>query len=228
MSSADPVTAGDTPEQSFEQIPARASLAVSVGQTATVLQAQYLGEQGDRARAGARGVLAELRRQAGKPVEADPLSLERVLLTLSPTLSEQEIGRGDAPSASESAAFHALTLFALHMQGAAQPVHQRGVSFATACGRLYAISEAQSMKPRFDALLLARSARSQLTHARSLVSLLRANQLGFDYGSFARDLRSLTYPQQRSGVLLRWGRDFAMAPFKKGEENSQNPKTNEA
>lgn len=228
MRNPDPVKTGDTQEQLSEQTPARAPLAIAVGRTATMLQAQYLGEKGDRARAAARGILAELRRQAGQPVDADPLSLERVLLTLSPTLSAQEIGRGDAPSASERAAFHALTLFSLHMQGAVRPVHQQGTSFATACGRLYAISESQSMKPRFDALLLARSARSQLTHTRSLVSLLRANQLGFDYGSFARDLRSLTYPQYRSGVLLRWGRDFAMAPFIKSAENSQNTKNTEA
>lgn len=211
-----------TPPDHEEEPTHRAGLPVAVGTTATRLQAQYLGEQGDRARASARGTLAELRRQAGQRPDASPLSLERVLLTLQPMLTDAEVGRGDAPSSSEEAAFHALTLFALHMQGASAPVHRRGVSFASACGRLYASSDSQSMKPRFDALLLARTARSQLTHARSLVTLLRGSQLGFDYGAFARDLRSLASPQRRSGVLLRWGRDFAMGPYR-SQDNQNSP-----
>lgn len=192
---------------------AREPLPVAVGKTVTKLQSRYLGEQGDRAQAAARGTLANLRRHAGQPIESDPLSLERVLITLDPTLTEREIGSGDAPSASERAAFYSLTLFALHMQGAATPMHRRGTSFAAACGQLYAVSESQSMKPRFDALLLARHARSQLIHARSLITLMRGRGISFDYGNFARDLRSLDHPERRSGVLLRWGRDFAMGPY---------------
>lgn len=209
-----------SPPQPKEQkaVETRAVLPVAVGKTVTVLQAQYLGQHGERAAAAARGTLAELRRRAGQRPETDPLSMQRVLLILHPTLTEKEIGRGDAPSPSEEAAFHALTLFALHMQGAAKSVHLQGVSFAAACGRLYAISDSQSIKPRFDALLLARHSRSQLIHARSMVTLLRGNSLGFDYGAFARDLRSLAHPSRRSGVLLRWGRDFAMAPYSTRED----------
>ncbi len=193
--------------------PERETLPVAVGVTATRLQSHYLGEQGDRKAAAARGTLAQLRRYAGQAPEQHPLALEQVLLTLRPTLTAAEVGRGDAASASERAAFHALSLFALHMQGASAPAHQRKKSFATACGQLYSLSESKSMKPRFDALLLARNSRSRLTHARSLITLLRGQKLGFDYGNFARDLRSLDTPQRRAGVLLRWGRDFAMAPY---------------
>lgn len=206
----------------------RAVLPVAVGKTVTVLQSQYLGQHGERSAASARGTLAKLRRQAGQRPETDPVSLQRVLLTLQPTLTEEEIGRGDALSHSEEAAFHALTLFALHMQGASTPAHQQGVSFASACGRLYALSDSQSMKPRFDALLLARHSRSQLIHARSMVTLLRGNSLKFDYGAFARDLRNLAHPSRRAGVLLRWGRDFAMAPYatrKDGDSPSETTTT---
>ncbi|WJY64493.1 CRISPR-associated protein Cse2 [Corynebacterium atrinae] len=193
--------------------PERDSLFGSVGATATRLQSQYLGEKGERLQAQARGILAELRRRAGQPIEQDPLSLEKTLMVLTPALNENSLGRTDAPSRSESAAFHALSLFALHMQSATHPMHQRGTSFASACGRLYAMSESASLKPRFDALLLARSSRSRLSHTRSMITLLRGSGLGFDYAQFANDLRSLDSAERRPGVLLRWGRDFAMGRF---------------
>lgn len=197
----------------------RATLPVAVGATATRLQSQLLGEQGEKAQAGARGRLAELRRLAGQPVDRDPLALEMVLLTLTPALNEQSIGHTDAPSPSENAAFHALTLFALHMQSATQPMHQRGISFASACGKLYSQSTSASLKPRFDALLLARSSRARMNHTRSMITLLRGAHLGFDYGRFANDLRSLDDPRRRPGVLLRWGRDFAMGGFLASQQN---------
>lgn len=191
----------------------RGNLFTAVGATVTRLQSQYLGEQGERSMATARGALAELRRGVGQPIERDPLSLEKTLLVLNPTLNEHSIGRSDAPSPSETAAFHALTLFALHMQSASRPMHVRGVSFATACGRLYAHSDSASLKPRFDALLLARSSRSRLSHTRSMITLLRGAQIGFDYAQFAEDLRALDRAERRPGILLRWGRDFAMGRF---------------
>lgn len=211
--------------QPTTQAAERDTLFVAVGATATRLQSQILGEQGERAQTQARGVLAELRRRAGEPIDRDPLSLEKTLLVLSPALNENSIGRGDNPSPSESAAFHAMTLFALHMQGSTRPMHVRGVSFATACGRLYASSDSASLKPRFDALLLARSSRARLTHTRSMITLLRGAQLGFDYAQFANDLRALDSADKRPGVLLRWGRDFAMGRFR-AAETSISPDNN--
>lgn len=192
----------------------RATLYVAVGATVDRLQSQILGERGEQARTRARGILAELRRHAGQRIDADPLSLEKTLLVLAPTLNENSIGHTDAPSPSEAAAFHALTLFALHMQGATRPMHVRQCSFATACGRLCTQNESGSLKPRFDALLLSRSARSRLTHMRSMITLLRNAGLGFDYARFAEDLRALNDDDRRPGVLLRWGRDFAMGRYR--------------
>lgn len=204
----------------------RDTLYAAVGATVTRLQSQMLGEQGERAKAHARGVLAELRRSAGQPIENDPLSLEKTLLVLNPTLTDNAIGHGDSPSPSENAAFHALTLFALHMQSSTRPMHVRNVSFATACGRLYAHGESGSLKPRFDALLLAGSSRSRLIHTRSMITLLRGAQIGFDYAQFANDLRALDDPDRRPGVLLRWGRDFAMGRFHAAEAASANSDAN--
>lgn len=204
-----------TQETETPDVPAsEADLRYAVGATVARIQSDMLGEHGDRAQTRAKATLAELRRQAGKDPFQDPLSLQRVLTTLRPMLQSDDIGTGDTPSRSEEAAFHALTLFALHMQSSTTPVHRRGTSFASACGQLYTFSESQSMKPRFDALLLARSARSRLIHTRSMVTLLRSSSIGFDYARFADDLRALAVPKRRAGVLLRWGRDFATGGYR--------------
>lgn len=189
------------------------NLDFAVGATAHRLQRHYLGQEGDRNRATARGILAELRRNAGAPAEKDPLALERIHTILIPALSPGETGQQDAPSPSEEAAYTALSLFALHMQGATGPAHVEGVSFAATCGRLNSLGESASFKPRFDAMLVSQHAPSRAIHLRALVTLLRAKNLAFDYGNFARDLRSLNNPKRRAGVLLRWGRDFARGGY---------------
>ena len=190
------------------------TLHISIGSTASYLQRNYLDRAETAAGADARRVLAELRQGAARSFDADPLALQRVLMLLEPPLSADELGRGDTPSPSELAAYNALTLFAQHMQSATKPVHTTECSFARTCGRLQTLSESNSIKPRFDAMQSARDEASRVLHLRSLVTLLRSKELAFDYGSFARDLRSLQYPSRRDGVLLRWGRDYAVGTLR--------------
>lgn len=195
-------------------------LGSSISATANRLQKQVLNSKTDTESSQARALLAQLRRQAGQSIVNDPLSIDRTLSTLRPGLSPKEIGKGDAPSPSEEAAFQALSLFALHMQSAKKPVHVEKISFASACGKLYQVSDSKSMKLRFDAMLQARDQRSRLIHARSLITLLRSKELSFDYGRFAVDLRALAKPGRREGVLLRWGRDFALARTTEDSDNT--------
>lgn len=190
------------------------TLHISIGSTASYLQRNYLDRAETAAGADARRVLAELRQSAARSFDADPLALQRVLMLLEPPLTDDELGRSDTPSPSELAAYNALTLFAQHMQSATKPVHTTECSFARACGRLQTLSESNSIKPRFDAMQSARDEASRVLHLRSLVTLLRSKELAFDYGSFARDLRSLQYPARRDGVLLRWGRDYAVGTLR--------------
>lgn len=206
----------DTPERDQQEPvespdPGTAPLQVAVGSTTQRLQADYLGGRGERASTEARARLAELRRSAGFTPQQHPLTLQVVLDSLRPPLADADLGTGDAPSPTERAASDALTLFALHMQSAQRPAHLRGESFGRAMGRLYRASSSKSLKPRFDAMLAARDERSRMQHARSLITLLRGAGLGFDYGMFAQDLRTLS-SRHRAGVLLRWGRDFARLP----------------
>lgn len=196
------------------------TLQQAVGASAATLQSQYLGSRGVSQQTAARGRLAVLRRSAGFTALQHPLTMQEVLDSLEPALAPQDLGRQDAPSPSESAAFNAMTLFALHMQSATTPVHIRGRSFGTAMGMLRMRSDSGSLKPRFDALLASRDERSRLTHARSLITLLRGAGIGFDYGLFARDLRTLS-GRFRSGVLLRWARDFATTPRREQDADTR-------
>lgn len=196
------------------------NLRHSVANTVSRLQTNYLEHPESIEGIGARRNLAELRKSAAREFGTDPLALQHVLSMLSPTLSEGELGHGDAPSPSESAAYYALTLFSWHMQSAAAPAHSEERTFAMACGRLQAISDSGSLKARFDAMQTAREESSRLIHLRTLVSLLKREKLAFDYGSFAVDLRSLQNPARRDGVLLRWGRDYAVGLLRPSQQDS--------
>jgi CRISPR system Cascade subunit CasB len=198
------------------------TLQHAVGSSAATLQAQILGARGVSQQTAARGRLAILRRSAGSTAMQHPLTMQEVLDSLDPSLAPQDLGTQDTPSPSESAAFDAMTLFALHMQSATSPVHVRGRSFGTAMGMLRHRSDSGSLKPRFDALLASRDERSRLAHARSLITLLRGAGIGFDYGTFARDLRTLS-GRYRSGVLLRWARDFATTPRRERDDEAEAP-----
>lgn len=199
------------------------SLAEAVGATASGLQDDVLGHRGERRQTAARARLSVLRRSAGYTPEEQPLAWQTVLDALTPALPERLLGHGDSASPSERAAFDAITLFSLHMQSAAAPMHVRGRSFGTAVGMLVQRTESGSLKPRFDALLAARDQRSRLIHARSLVTLLRGAAIGLDYGRFAADQRDLA-GTRRPGVLLRWGRDFVTGPQR---ERSSADKTSD-
>ena len=204
------------------------TLRTSVARTVSELQHAVLRSPSHSQTAQARATLARLRKYASVPLNDQPLALEEVLLSLHPPLSENELGRGNAPSASESAAFHALVMFGIHMQSATTDAHVESQSFARACGRFFAQSESQSTKPRFDAMLVSRDEASRLIHIRSLITLLRGAKIGFDYGQFAQDLRTLSArtstqadQNRRQGVLLRWGRDFATGAFNKSTKTTE-------
>lgn len=201
------------------------NLRFSVANTANRLQSSYLERPESIEGTEARRVLAELRKSAARQFGTDPLALQFVLSALTPALSEGEIGHGDAPSPSESAAYYALTLFASHMQSATTPAHSEERSFAQACGRLQTLRDSGSLKPRFDAMQTARDEASRLLHLRTLVSLLKREKLSFDYGGLAVDLRSLQNPARRDGVLLRWGRDYAVGMLRPSQQEPLSDNT---
>ena len=189
--------------------PSGAPLWKSVARTVDKLQHDYLDNPYGRDGADARAALAELRKASAFEPADNPMALQKIIGMLNPPLNEDFMGRGEKPSASEVALYRSLSLFGMHMQSAKRPMHTRDISFAQACGQLMPRTESKSFKHRFDALQLAPDDASRAVHLRSLVSLLRSYELGFDYGRFSEDLRALMNPNRKSGVLLLWGRDFA-------------------
>ncbi|QOR46706.1 type I-E CRISPR-associated protein Cse2/CasB [Trueperella pecoris] len=195
--------------------PEKNHLRSAVHVTCARLQSGYFSDSSSPEHHKARADLAKLRRYASLDISNNPLALAQALFVMDGEFSEKLAGHGDEPSPSEYAAYLALTLFAVHMQSASQEVHSKGVSFAQACGKLYRRLEgsSDSIKPRIDAMLLAGSERARLVHIRSLISLMRSQDICFDYARFAVDLRALANPKKRAGIQLRWGRDFVRGSY---------------
>lgn len=187
-----------------------------VGSTLSRLQHDFLNSDNHVAQARARGILATLRRGAGTAPEQDLVTWQQTLELVVPDLPERFQGKGNAPSPSERAIYDAVTLYALHMQSQQKPMHDRSRSFARAAGILVARRNSESIKPRFDALVLVKSPSTRRHHARGLITLMRGESIGFDYGRFAEDLYRLDGPR-RNSVLLAWGRDFANGQYRQDQ-----------
>ena len=117
-------------------------------------------------------------------------------------------GKGDNPTNAETAAYTALTLFALHQQSQKELMHNADVSFAKAIGRLVS-QTTPSVKKRFDSLMTAQTEKARQHYLRSIVTLLRSEGITFDYGRFTTDYMYLLNPATRQKVLYRWNRDFS-------------------
>ena len=154
--------------------------------------------------------LAQLRRGVGTSPFQYPELLGIILEKEDGTegIPEQYRGRGEQPSNAESAAYTALTLFALHQQSQNQPMHDAEVSFGNAVGKLVG-DTTTSMKKRFDSLLTAQTENARQHYLRSLITLLRSEGIAFDYGRFAVDYMRLLNPATRQKVMYHWNRDFS-------------------
>jgi len=140
---------------------------------------------------------------------------------------------GDAPTAEELAVHTALTLFAIHQQSLAQPVHCDGVGFGQAVRQLENSHERSSedgpspVRRRFDAALTADSLSELRYHLRGLINLMRSSKshIVLDYGMLADDLRQFQRPGSAGAVRRRWARQFYNV--QKTESDSTNPTTPE-
>lgn len=171
-------------------------------------------------RSEALGVLSLLRRLRLEDLGSHP-QLWQAVETVVP---EPLRGRGDEASTAETAAFLAMSMYALAQQSRTDNAHANrssgGVPLAVALGvlaRSSTHSEA-AMTRRFGALLTAQSRGEATRHLRSLVSLLRTARSDdgesrrlaarVDFGELARDLHLLLRPETAPGVRLRWSREF--------------------
>lgn len=162
-----------------------------------------------------KATLAHLRAAVATPPGADP--------RVSPITMEGAPGQGhtDAPSPSENAIHHALTLYARHQQSRPENMHRSQRGFGTAIRILHQRSavgrgeEGNGLSPvrrRFDALVAATTYEALIYHLRNIISQLRSENISFDYGALAVDLLQWQNEKYRDSVKLRWARGFHRVP----------------
>lgn len=228
------LTATDfTPEPTTTTTPSKAeALRKYVSAKVTRLQSALLGDN-PKQQARARMVLAKLRQAptSGGPVHSEAWRLalgETGLAAAGAETSEQfpkqlEVNT-DEPGNYELAAYTALVSYAIHQQSRVEPMHMTNTRFAVAVGQLVARTT-PSMKTRFDSLCNARTRATVNAHLRNLITVLRAEAIGFNYGYFAADLAQLYNPKHRDAPLMRFSREFVNGYFQKNQDDAATPTT---
>ena len=184
-----------------------------IGRRVAMLQATYLDHQS----AAASATLAQLRRGVGKPVGTVPEIWE---ITLEGIPGQ---AKDNVPSVEEHASHAALTLYAVHQQARAEPMHVQGVGLGTAVRKLAAArtevhkdanqDENQAVRKRFDAAATSATFSELTYHLRGLISQLRSAGIGLDYGQLTIDLAQAQSPDGLKAVRFRWGHSYYQKYF---------------
>lgn len=153
-----------------------------------------------------RADLANLRRGTDKR----PGELPELWGLLFRDLPEELMSKTGEPTWAEWAISGALTLYALHRQGAGRCMHADGQRLGAAVGRLAGGDEERLkvVQRRFNAFATARSMPECMNHLRGLIQLLRSKEIPLDYVDLAGDLYEFQVPGGAARVRLRWGQDF--------------------
>lgn len=117
-----------------------------------------------------KAMLANLRRGIGKT----PGELPELWGAFLNEMPSELYGNSGMPSEGEWAVYIALTLFALHQQGNAEPVHCEKVSLGTAAARLMnekTEEERGRILRRFGPVVTAKSMQELSHHLRGLIQL---------------------------------------------------------
>jgi CRISPR system Cascade subunit CasB len=153
--------------------------------------------------------LARLRHADINLPGSDPALWE---LTLG-SLPEELLGRGDdEPSPAERAVHAALVLYSIHQQSRPEPMHRKGAGLGQAVRILSGKrSDGADWDPgtvsRFQHMCRAQSSAIRLENLRGLITLMRSESVGLDYGRLAADLWSIEAGNiQRT--ILSWGRQL--------------------
>ena len=179
--------------------------------------AQWNGTTNEHA---VRSDLANLRRGIGKK----PGELPQLWGLLFRDLPEELMSKNGEPSRAEWAISGALTLYALHQQGAERNAYVNGQSLGTAVGKL-AVGNDERLKAvqrRFNAFATARDMPECMHHLRGLIQLLRSENIALDYAQLAGELYEFQQPEGAARVRLRWGQDFYRTVSRIEEGKDQN------
>lgn len=168
---------------------------------------------------GGKAALANLRRGIGKA----PGELPELWGIIFRDMPETLMSQYGEPTPAEWAIYTAMTMFALHQQGTAEPVHTEKISLGKAYGKLrkeQSDDEEERLLRRLNQVVTA-SDMPELSHyLRGVIQLLRADGIGLDYAQLASDLYLYQSPQTRLRVQLKWGQDFYhQSNQEKGEQS---------
>jgi CRISPR system Cascade subunit CasB len=182
----------------------RRDLGEHVARTVGGLQARVLSTV---PQPEAVSALARLRRGIGRTPGFD-FTLERYLQVPEHLLGHRPADDAEAAD-TEYAVHDAVTLYALHQQSRRERMHLEGRGLGQALSELVRKSTGpEGVRRRFAALGTAGTYQESVYHLRSLITMLREQQIPLDYGLLADDLQTLRQPTGPSKVQAIWGREF--------------------
>lgn len=161
--------------------------------------------------------LAELRRGIGKR----PGEIPQLWGYYLESMPEEFYGDKE-PSRAEWAVYAALTLFALHQQGKDpefNPMQKEGQGLGKAMANLvHEENDRERITRRFNTIATAGGVEELFHYLRSVIQMLRGEDIGLDYSKLAADIYCFQFPELISNVRLRWGQDF----YRKKSERIQD------
>jgi CRISPR system Cascade subunit CasB len=176
-------------------------------------------------------MLARLRANVSSPPGADPLVWPVTVDGVS------DDARGDEPTREELAVHVALTLYAVHQQSRDSGAHRPGIGLGQAVSRLERArggspvdmddGKISPVRRRFNAVITASSMTELTYHLRGLVTLMRAEDVGLDYGLLADDLVQYQHAGGQERVRRRWGRQLYRLDRPSGDATTNDTTTSE-
>lgn len=152
---------------------------------------ERLSEREDRA------ALAALRRGLGKP----PGAAAEMFPVLVPLLGDQPLWSWD-----EQCAYGVASLYALHVaSGRGEGTIRHSGNLGASLNQLAKATESDGPERRFVALLNS-DRKDMFEHLRSIVSLLKAHDIGIDWFALTSDVLRWDLPDRR--VQRRWATEF--------------------
>lgn len=154
---------------------------------------------------GGKAELANLRRGVGRK----PGELPALWGAFLQDLPEELTSRSGNPSKAEWAVYTAITMYALHQQGQAEPMDKEGIRMGSALrGLIRSEEDEERIRRRFNIMASARDMEALSYNLRNIVQLLRSEGIPLDYALLAGDLYDYQYEDSEDSVRLRWGQDF--------------------
>ena len=151
-----------------------------------------------------KAILAQLRRGAGKK----PGELPELWGMIFEKVPDELLGKNEV-SYAEWAIYTALTLYAVHRQGSDKDVDLKDVSLGqAAAGLVHSEDDIERIMHRMNLVVTAVSKDDLAYHTRSLIQLLKSENIGLDYARLSKELYLFNYPEKAEVIKLRWGRDF--------------------